>query len=97
MTSREKLKQHLVRAGIRREEIEAFVDDYTDQVIEKYYDLGWRHCRRMNNQFRIYSREKAIKELNEFVDKYSDTLPVQEGGVLDEFINLFYDHLPIIK
>jgi|SRR6056297_1111550 len=94
---KESLKQYLINRGVDRKDVDTIVDDYTNHFKNKYYELGWRHCRRLNNQTRIFRREKAIQELNEFLDKYSDTLPLQEGGVLDEFINLFYDHLPIIK
>jgi len=93
----EQLKKHLVSLGVEYEDVDSIITDYSNFLKKKYFKAGWNGFKRVNNQARILRREKTIEELEEFIHKYIDKLPVQENDVLDDFVSFVYNHLPIIK
>jgi hypothetical protein len=91
--NQEKLKAYLVSLGCKREDIDAIIDDYTRKVERKAYALGVKHYKRINKQMRIISRDMMVSEGDAFYYKLIQNYPVE---LADEFINIWYSHLPYI-
>jgi hypothetical protein len=90
---KERFKRYLLSIGCKEKDIDHVLNSYTQKIVEQAYDLGWRRLLRINKQARAYSRELAIKDYEEFAEKWVDKLPIETQ---DELRRLFYDNLPII-
>lgn len=90
----EKLKQYLVGLGVSYNDVDAIINDYTKSVSMRSYKKGWSRCKRVNQACRIFNRNLAIQDFEEFNDRWAGQLPVD---TMDEFQNIFYAQLPYIS
>ncbi len=92
--SREKLINYLVSLGVRRDDVEGVVKNYTNQVQKDSYEKGLRGLVRVNRAMRQFSRNLALEDLNEFIESIRGQYPEDH---IEKIENLMYSHLPNIQ
>lgn len=90
----EKLKQYLVGLGVKYDDVDAVINNYTKDVMFQSYSKGFSKCKRINQACRVFNRNLAVNDFEEFYDRWVNTVPID---MLHEFQNMYYDNLPIIS
>jgi hypothetical protein len=90
----ERLKQYLVGLGVKYEDVDKIISNYTRDVAVDAYNKGFSRCKRINQACRAYSRNIAINDFEEFNNRWIGVMPVD---TMEEFQNIFYNNLPIVS
>jgi hypothetical protein len=90
----EKLKQYLVGLGVQYKDVDAVISNYTRDIMMDSYNKGFSRCKRINQACRIFNRNLAINDFEEFYNRWVNTVSID---MLHEFQNMYYDNLPIIS